>query len=58
MTGFDRDLIGEGFDRGDSGVTKFREERTPLWEFILYYRRRPSPQESSHVRTRPIMRVT
>ena len=26
MTGFDRDLIGEGFDRGDAGVTKFREE--------------------------------
>ena len=31
MTGFDRDLIGEGFDRGDAGVTKFREER--FWEF-------------------------
>ena len=28
MTGFDRDLIGEGFDRGDAGVTTFREERT------------------------------
>ena len=26
MTGFDRDWIGEGFDRGDAGVTKFREE--------------------------------
>ena len=27
MTRFDRDLIAEGFDRGDAGVTKFREER-------------------------------
>ena len=26
MTGFDRDLVGEGFDRGDAGVTKFRLE--------------------------------
>ena len=27
MTGFDRDLIGQGFDRGDPGVTEFREEQ-------------------------------
>ena len=34
MTGFDRDLIGEGFDRGDAGVTKFREERFHLPPYL------------------------
>eukprot|EP00963_Diacronema_lutheri_P010097 scaffold957_cov322-Pavlova_lutheri.AAC.2 len=40
FSGSDPEYICQGFERGDSGVTKFREEGIPPWEFLLCWEKK------------------